>query len=124
MTTVKQETLDNIQNSRVIMSSVVKYGNRSKISFTWHTNEYTFTVEAWAVLTFNKQVRLTTWGALPSLVKPYDFIGYMEDKASGESKQNEDQAKCKLVFKAVCEELAKRSDSVHLDQYLLHNKSA
>jgi len=123
MTTIKQETLDNIEQSRVIMSNVVKYGNRAKISFTWHTDTHAFTIEAWAALTFNKQVRLTTWCALPSLAKPYDFTGYMESKVTGESKRNEDQAKCKLVFRAVCDELAKRSDSVHLDQYLLHNKN-
>jgi len=124
MTTIKQETLDNIQNSRVIMSSVVKYGNRSKISLTWYTNDYAFTVEAWATLTFKKHIRLTTWDKLCGLLNPSDFIAYMESKATGESKRNEDQAKCKVVFRAVCDELAKRSESVHLDQYLLHNKNA
>lgn len=124
MSTIKQETRDNIEQSSVIMSSVVKYGNRSKISFTWHTNEYAFTVEAWANITFNKHIRLTTWDKLYTLLKPSDFIAYLESKVTGESKRNEDQAKCKVVFRAVCNELAKRSDSVHLDQYLLHNKNA
>jgi len=123
MTTIKQETLDNIEQSRVIMSSIVKYGNRSKISFTWYTDEYAFTVEAWATITFNKYIRLTTWDTLYDLLKPSDFIAYMESKSTGESKQNEDQAKCKAVFKAVCGELAKRSDAVNVDQYLLHKKS-
>jgi len=122
MTTIKQETLDNIEQSRVIMSSIVKYGNRSKISFTWHTDEYAFTVEAWAVVTFNKHIRLTTWDNLCDLLKPSDFIAYMESKTTGESKQNQDQAKCKTVFKAVCDELAKRSDSVIVEQYVTHKK--
>ena len=122
MTTIKQETLDNIEQSRVIMSSIVKYGNRSKISFTWYTNDYAFTVEAWATITFNKHIRLTTWDRLCDLLKPSDFIAYMESKATGESKQNEDQAKCRTVFKAVCAELAKRSDSVIVEQYVTHKK--
>ena len=123
MTTIKQETLDNIAQSRIIMSSIVKYGNRSKISFTWHTNDYAFTVEAWATITFNKHIRLTTWDKLCDLLKPSDFIAYMESKVTGESKQNEDQAKCKTVFKAVCDELAKRSDSVIVEQYVTHKKA-
>jgi len=123
MTTIKQETLDNIEQSRIIMSSIVKYGNRSKISLTWHTNKYAFTVEAWATLTFNKHIRLTTWDKLYDLLKPSDFIAYMESKTTGESKQNEDQAKCKTVFKAVCDELAKRSDSVIVEQYVTHKKA-
>ncbi len=123
MTTIKQETLDNIEQSRVIMSSIVKYGNRSKISLTWHTEEYAFTVEAWAVVTFNKHIRLTTWDKLCDILKPPDFIAYMESKATGESKQNEDQAKCKAVFKAVCDELAKRSDGVMVEQYVIHKKA-
>ena len=123
MTTIKQETLDNIEQSRIIMSSIVKYGNRSKISFTWHTNDYAFTVEAWATITFNKHIRLTTWDKLCDLLKPSDFIAYMESKVTGESKQNEDQAKCKTVFKAVCDELAKRSDSVIVEQYVTHKKA-
>ena len=123
MTTIKQETLNNIEQSRVIMSSIVKYGNRSKISFTWHTEEYAFTVEAWAVVTFNKHIRLTTWDRLCDLLKPSDFIAYMESKATGESKQNEHQAKCKVVFKAVCDELAKRSESVIVEQYVTHKKA-
>lgn len=123
MSTVKQETLDNIEQSRVIMSSIVKYGNRSKISFTWHTEEYAFTVQAWATITFNKHIRLTAWDKLYDLLKPSDFIAYMESKATGESKQNEDQAKCKAVFKLVCNELAKRSDSVIVEQYITHKKA-
>jgi len=123
MTTIKQETLDNIEQSRVIMSSFEKYGNRSKISLTWHTNEYAFTVEAWATITFNKHIRLTTWDNLYDLLKPSDFIAYMESKSTGESKQNEDQAKCKAAFKAVCGELAKRSDSVIVEQYVTHKKA-
>lgn len=123
MSTIKQETIDNIEQSRIIMSSIVRYGNRSKISFTWHTNDYAFTVEAWATITLNKHNRLTTWDKLYDLLKPSDFIAYMESKATGESKQNEDQTKCKAVFKLVCDELAKRSDAVNVDQYLLHKKS-
>lgn len=123
MSTIKQETIHNIRSSKVIMSSFETYGSRTKISLTWHTNEYAFTVQAWAVITFNKHIRLSTWDKLYDLLKPSDFIAYMESKVTGESKQNEDQTKCKTVFKLVCDELAKRSDAVNVDQYLLHKKS-
>lgn len=119
---IKQETIDNIAQSKVIMSSFEKYGNRTKISLTWHTAEYAFTIQAWAVVTFNKHVRLTTWDKLYDLLRPSEFVAYMESKATGESKQNEDQGKCRAVFKLVCDELAKRSDSVNIDLYLLHKK--
>ena len=122
MSTVKQETIDNIESSKVIMSSFEKYGNRTKISLTWHTEEYAFTIESWAVVTFNKHIRLTTWDKLYDLLKPSDLIAYMESKSTGESKQNEDQPKCKAVFKLVCNELAKRSDSVIVEQYVTHKK--
>ncbi|QDP50237.1 MAG: hypothetical protein Tp178MES00d2C33159851_27 [Prokaryotic dsDNA virus sp.] len=122
MSTIKQETIDNIEQSRIIMSSFEKYGNRTKISLTWHTEEYAFTVQARATITFNKHIRLTTWDKLCDLLKPSDFLTYMESKVNGESKQNEDQAKCKAVFKLVCNELAKRGDSVIVEQYVTHKK--
>lgn len=122
MSTIKQETIENIEQSRVIMSSFEKYGNRTKISLTWHTEEHAFTVQAWAVVTFNKHIRLTTWDKLYDLLKPSDFIAYMESKSTGESKQNEDQPKCKTVFKLVCNELAKRSGRVIVEQYVTHKK--
>lgn len=117
---IKPETVQAIKESKLIMSSFEKYGSKSKISLTWHTDSHSFTIQGWVKISFNKHIRLSTWDQLYSLLKPNNFSAVMEDKATQESKFNEDQDKCREVFKTVCDELARRTDSVIVDQYIIN----
>ncbi len=121
--TIKQETLDTIANSLVIMASFDKYGHKTKVSLTYHDKQYAYTVMAWVNLTFNKTVRLTSWSTLPDTLKPTDYTAQRTDKATGQQADHSDSAKCKAVFNAVCFELANRVDTVHLDAYMTYKKA-
>ena len=120
--TIKQETLDKIQESKVINVSFVKVGThtgaQTKISFTFYTLQHAYTVEAWANITTRRYCRLSGYDGLMATLKPDNYSFTRIDKETGEDTNHSDVAVCKAVFSAVCDELAKRTDKVHTDQYL------
>jgi len=123
---IKQETLDKIQESKVINVSFIKIGThtnaQTKISFTFYTLQHAYTVEAWANITTRRYHRLAGFDTLTAIVKPENYSFTRIDKATGEDTHHSDVAVCKEVFSAVCNELAKRTDKVHTDQYLQYCK--
>lgn len=122
MTNIKQETLDTIADSLIIMASFDKYGTKTKISLTYHDKQHAYTVTAWAAITFNKTIRLTSWATLPDTLKPSDYTAQRTDKATGQQTEHSDPVKCRAVFNAVCLELANRVDTVHIDAYMTYKK--
>ena len=114
--TIKQSTIEAIQESKVILVSFVPYGDKTKISFTWHTAEHAYTVEAWASITHRKYMQLDGYDSLMAILKPSDFTGNRIKKADGATQYNENSKACKGAFEAVCNELATRTDKVHRDQ--------
>jgi len=124
--TIKQETLDKIQESKVINVSFVKVGThtgaQTKISFTFYTLQHAYTVEAWANITTRRYHRLAGFDTLTAIVKPENYSFTRIDKATGQDTYHHDPIVCKAVFSAVCDELAKRTDKVHTDQYLQYRK--
>jgi hypothetical protein len=119
---IKQETLDKIQESKVINVSFVKIGThtgaQTKISFTFYTLQHAYTVEAWANITTRRYHRLAGYDGLMTILKPENYSFTRIDKETGQDTNHSDVAVCKAVFSAVCNELAKRTDKVHTDQYL------
>jgi hypothetical protein len=119
---IKPETLDKIQESKVINVSFVKIGThtnaQTKITFTFYTLQHAYTVEAWANITTRRYHRLSGFDTLTAILKPDNYSFTRIDKATGEDTNHSDVAVCKAVFSAVCDELAKRTDKVHTDQYL------
>jgi hypothetical protein len=119
-------TLDKIQESKVINVSFVKIGThtgaQTKISFTFYTLQHAYTVEAWANITTRRYHRLAGFDTLTAIVKPENYSFTRIDKATGGDTNHSDPMVCKAVFSAVCDELAKRTDKVHTDQYLQYRK--
>lgn len=123
---IKQSTLNNIKDSLVIMVVFDKYGShtgaKTKISFTYHTIEHAYTVTAWASITFNRQVKLRGYDTLINTLKPSDYSLVRSDKVTGEDTTHSSEDVAKVVFNAVCEELANRTDAVDVGQYLTYRK--
>ena len=64
---IKQSTIEAIADSEVIMVSFDKYGEKTKISLTWHTIDHAYTVEAWAKMnTLNELISLAKVNATTS----------------------------------------------------------
>jgi hypothetical protein len=123
---IKPETLDKIQESKVINVSFVKIGThtgaQTKISFTFYTLQHAYTVEAWANITTRRYHRLAGFDTLTAILKPDNYSFTRIDKATGQDTNHSDATVCKAVFSAVCDELAKRTDKVHTEQYLQYRK--
>ena len=62
---------------------------------------------------------LRGWGSLVDTIKPHSHTFQRTDKATGVDTDHSSKDYAKVVFSAVCDELAKRTtgDDVHLDQY-------
>ena len=120
--TIKQSTIEAITDSKVIMVSFDKYGEKTKISLTWHTADHAYTVEAWAKISHSKYMQIAGYDTLMTVLKPVAFSGSRIAKEDGITAFNEYQKACKAAFSAVCDELAKRTDSVTLGQYITYRK--
>ena len=119
---IKQSTIEAIADSKVIMVGFDKYGEKTKISFTWYTSDHAYTVEAWAKISHSKYMQLGGYDTLMATLKPTTFSGSRVAKVDGSTSYNADEAACKAAFSAVCDELARRTDTVTLGQYLTYRK--
>lgn len=117
MTTIKQSTIEAIQESKNILVNFEKYGNKTKISTTYYDADYAYTVHCYATISANKSFRLMSYNTLVDLLKPTEYSAQRTNKATGEDHSMVDEKKVKEVFKVICEELAKRTDRVYQDMY-------
>ena len=122
MTTIKQSTVEAIQESKNILVNFEKYGNKTKISTTYYDAEYAYTVHCYATISANKSFRLMSYDTLIDLIKPTEYSAQRTNKATGEDRTMVDEKKVKEVFKVICEELAKRTDRVYQDMYQVIQK--
>lgn len=128
MTILKQSTIDTIESSSQFLVSFDKYGShhnaKTKISITYHSSDYAYTVEAWAIITPIKYRQLTGYASLIDTLKPSDYSAKRTSKATGEDVTNDNKASCAAVFKLLCDALEQSTDKVHLDKYqTIKNKS-
>lgn len=125
---IKKETLETIENSPQYLVSFDKYGThtnaKTRISITYYSSEYAYTVQAWANITRQKYMRLAGYESLVDVLKPTDYSATRTNKQTGEDVTNDNQTACAAVFSALCDALAKVTDKVYLDQYqTIKNKS-
>lgn len=125
---IKQSTIDTIEASSQFLVSFEKYGThhnaKTKISITYYSSEYAYTVQAWAIISRIKYQQLAGYGSLCGILKPIDFSATRTDKATGEDVTNDNQASCETVFELLCQALEQSTDKVYLDQYqTIKNKS-
>lgn len=71
--TIKQSTIDTIQESKNINVSFDKYGSKTKISTTYYDAEHAYTVVCYATISFNKNLRLSSYTDLVDILKPSEF---------------------------------------------------
>ena len=118
---IKQSTIDAIQASSQFLVSFDKYGThtnaKTKISITYYSSGYAYTVQAWANITRQRYMQLNGYGSLVDVLKPENYSAIRTNKQTGEDVTNDNQAACAAVFSALCDALAKVTDRVHLDQY-------
>lgn len=119
--TIKQSTIDDIQNSLQFLVSFERYGShataQTKISITYYTKEHAFTVEAWATITPVKYRQLTGYDTLMTTLKPHNYTATRINKATGEDTTNGNQISCKAVFELLCDTISHLTGKVYLDQY-------
>jgi len=89
--TIRQSTIEAIADSKVIMVSFDKYGEKTKISLTWHTIDHAYTVEAWAKISHSKYMQLAGYDTLMATLKPVAFSGSRIAKEDGITSFNEYQ---------------------------------
>ena len=112
-----------IKESITIVSSFEQYGKSTKISLTWYTESYVYTVQAWANITHAKKKALYSWDQLPAVLTLREFTGERICKESGNTESTrQDQVKLAEIFQMACNEIAKRSDYVTIEQYQHHRK--
>lgn len=122
--TIKQSTIEAIQESKNILVNFEKYGNKTKISTTYYDTEYAYTVHCYATISANKSFRLMSYDTLVDLLKPTEYYAQKTNKVTGEDRTMVDEKKVKEVFKVICEELSKRTDRVYQDMYQTIQKKA
>lgn len=120
--TIKQSTIEAIQESKNINVSFDKYGSKTKISATYYDAEYAYTTVCYATISFNKNLRLSSYSDLVDILKPTEYSCTRTNKLTGEDTIHNDAEKVKLVFKALCTELAARTENVYLDMYQTFSK--
>lgn len=120
--TIKQSTIEAIQESKNILVNFEKYGPKTKISITYYDDVNAYTVNCYAAISFNKNFRMTSYDTLVDLLKPNEYNAIRTNKLTGEDHSNNNEEKIKEVFKALCEELSTRTDRVHLDMYQTFRK--
>jgi hypothetical protein len=119
------DTLTAIQESPVINVSFVKYGShaaQTKITFTYYNTLYAFTAEAWASITPMRWRKLAGYGTIADVLKPMRYTFQRINKATGVEVQHSSEDYARLVFNAVCKELATMTDKVYLDHYLQYRR--
>lgn len=114
---IKQSTIEAIQESKNINVSFDKYGTKHKISITYYDDINAYTVVCYAPISFNKNLRLSSYADIPELLKPNEYSAVRSNKLTGDEHQHSDQLKVKEVFKALCVELSTRTEAVYLDMY-------
>lgn len=118
---IKKETLETIENSPQYLVSFDKYGThtdaKTKITITYYSSEYAYTVQAWANITRQKYMNLAGYDSLIDVLKPTDYSATRTNKQTGEDVTNDNHAACAAVFSALCNALAKVTDKVYLEQY-------
>ena len=121
MTSIKKETIDDIESSPQFLVSFDKYGThtnaKTKISITYYTLQHAYTVEAWAIITRQKFMQLNGYASLIDVLKPTDYSATRTNKQTGEDVTNDNQAACAAVLGILCDALAQCTDRVHLEQY-------
>ena len=124
--TIKQSTIEAIQESKNILVNFEKYGThagaKTKISTTYYDAEYAYTVHCYATISANKSFRLMSYDTLVDLLKPTEYSAQRTNKVTGEDRTMVDEKKVKEVFKVICEELAKRTDRIYQDMYQVITK--
>lgn len=120
--TIKQSTIEAIQESKNILVNFDKYGSKTKISVTYYDADYAYTTVCYATISFNKNLRLSSYAELMDILKPSEFSATRTNKLTGEDCLHNDEHKVKLVFKALCTELATRTENVYLDMYQTFSK--
>lgn len=118
---IKKETLETIENSPQYLVSFDKYGThanaKTKISITYYSSEYAYTVQAWANITRQKFMLLNGYASLVDVLKPTDYSATRTNKQTGEDVTNDNHAACAAVFSVLCNALAQVTDKVYLEQY-------
>lgn len=118
---IKKETVETIENSPQYLVSFDKYGThanaKTKISITYYSSEYAYTVQAWANITRQKYMRLAGYDSLIDILKPTDYSATRTNKQTGEDVTNDNHAACAAVFALLCDALSQSTDRVHIDQY-------
>lgn len=122
MTTIKQATIEAIQESKNINVSFDKYGSKTKISVTYYDAEHAYTTVCYATISFNKNLRMSSYADIVDILKPTEFSCTRTNKLTGDDTIHSDPEKVKLVFKALCTELATRTENVYLDMYQSFSK--
>lgn len=120
--TIKQSTIEAIQESKNILVNFEKYGNKTKISTTYYDAGYAYTVHCYTTISANKSFRLMSYDTLVDLLKPTEFSAQRTNKATGEERSMVDDKKVREVFKLICIELASRTDRVYQDMYQVIQK--
>lgn len=120
--TIKQSTIEAIQESKNINVTFDKYGSKTKISVTYYDTEHAYTTVCYATISFNKNLRLSSYADLVDILKPTEFSCTRTNKLTGDDTIHSDEQKVKLVFKALCTELATRTENVYLDMYQSFSK--
>lgn len=126
--TIKQSTIEAIQESKNILVNFEKYGThvgaKTKISTTYYDAEYAYTVHCYATISANKSFRLMSYDTLVDLLKPTEYSAQRTNKVTGEDRTMVDEKKVKEVFKVICVELATRTDRVYQDMYQVITKKS
>ncbi len=122
--TIKQSTIEAIQESKNILVNFESYGSKTKISTTYYDADYAYTVHCYATISANKSFRLMSYDTLVDLLKPTEYIAQRTNKVTGEDRSMVDDKKVKEVFKVICIELSTRTDRVYQDMYQVITKKA
>ena len=65
-----------------------------------------------------------SYDTLVDLLKPTEYSAQRTNKTTGEDRNMVDDKKVKEVFKAICIELASRTDRIYQDMYQVIQKKA
>ena len=120
--TIKQSTIEAIQESKNILVNFDTYGSKTKISTTYYDDTFAYTIHCYANIPTGKSFRLMSYDTLVDLLKPTEFSAQRTNKVTGEERSMVDDKKVRDVSKLICIELASRTDRVYQDMYQVIQK--